>query len=124
AQAVLAEFLAAGHFERHVRRMRQLYAERQAALVRAVRRELSDRMEVNESDAGMHLIGWLRDEVDDRSVAQRAAARGLVTTPLSSLALTRPRRGGLLLGYTALDPRAIREGVRKLSAVLSEKEDP
>src|SRR5262249_42880956 len=76
-QAVLAEFLAAGHFERHVRRMRQLYADRQAALLRAARRELSDRLEVNESDAGMHLLGWLRDEADDQAVARRSAARGI-----------------------------------------------
>jgi GntR family transcriptional regulator/MocR family aminotransferase len=118
-QAVVAEFLASGQFHRHVRRMRRLYADRQAALVRVARRELSGLLEVEPCDAGMHLIGWLGDDGDDREVALRAAAQGLVTTPLSSLAIRPTRRGGLVLGYTALNTRAIRDGVRKLACVLS-----
>jgi GntR family transcriptional regulator / MocR family aminotransferase len=39
-QAVLAEFIVEGHFLRHLRRMRALYTERQAALVREAVREL------------------------------------------------------------------------------------
>jgi GntR family transcriptional regulator/MocR family aminotransferase len=118
-QDVLARFLSAGHFERHVRRMRQLYAERQAVLLRACRRELAGFLEVEGLDAGMHLLGRLAAGVDDRAVARRAAARGVVVTPLSSLCLVPPQRGGLLLGYTSVDARAIREGVRKLADMLS-----
>ena len=58
-QAVLADFLVGGHFARHVRRMRRLYAERQEVLVDAVRRHLGHRLQVTPSAAGMHLLGWL-----------------------------------------------------------------
>src|SRR5262249_24442085 len=57
-QGVLADFLTEGHFVRHVRRMRVLYAERQAALVRAAARDLGGLLDVRAAEAGMHLIGW------------------------------------------------------------------
>ena len=118
SQAVLAEFLSAGHFARHVRRMRHLYAERQEVFLRAAHRELRGLVEVRPCDGGMHLIGWLDQGMDDRVIARRVRAGGIVTTPLSSLA-TRPlKRGGLMLGYTALDSRSIRDGVRRLAAIL------
>jgi GntR family transcriptional regulator/MocR family aminotransferase len=41
SQALVAEFLAEGHFARHIRRIRTLYAERQAALLAAAHREWS-----------------------------------------------------------------------------------
>jgi GntR family transcriptional regulator/MocR family aminotransferase len=121
AQAVLAEFLTQGHFARHLRRMRHLYAERQEVLVRAAGRDLKGLLEVPSRDGGMHLIGWLDEGTDDRAVARRVEAGGIVTMPLSSLASKPLARGGLLLGYTAIDARAIREGVRRLSEILRKR---
>lgn len=118
SQAVLAEFLSAGHFGRHVRRMRHLYAERQEVFLRAAYRELRGLLDVHPCDGGMHLIGWLEPGMDDRVIARRARAGGIVTTPLSSLASRPLKRGGLMLGYTALDSRTIRDGIRRLAAIL------
>src|SRR5690606_41224674 len=41
AQGVLADFIAEGHYARHVRRVRAVYAERQAALLAAAEAELA-----------------------------------------------------------------------------------
>ena len=49
-----------GHFARHIRRMRQLYAERRAALAEALASTLPERLRVELQAGGMHLIGWLR----------------------------------------------------------------
>ncbi|MCB0197892.1 MAG: PLP-dependent aminotransferase family protein, partial [Anaerolineae bacterium] len=58
-QAVLTDFFSEGHFARHVRRMRTLYAERQALLVEQVRQHLAGRLDISPGDAGLHLIAWL-----------------------------------------------------------------
>lgn len=119
-QMALADFLREGHFARHVRRMRTLYAARRAALTAAVREELGDLLELAPQEAGMHVVGWLPPGIDDRAVAERASAAGIDVLPISAFALepSSPRRGGLLLGYGALDEAAIREGVRRLAAAL------
>ena len=117
-QAVVADFLAEGHFVRHLRRMRTLYAERQATLVRAVGRELGGRLEITPNPTGLHLLGRLWAGVDDVAVSRRAAGLGLEVPPLSAYCSARPDRGGLLLGFAAYEPRRIRDGVRKLAAAF------
>src|SRR5262249_18426828 len=60
-QVVLADFISEGHFTRHIRRMRSIYAERQAALIEALDREAGDLLEVNRADAGIHIRCSLRE---------------------------------------------------------------
>jgi GntR family transcriptional regulator/MocR family aminotransferase len=84
AQYVLAAFLAEGHFARHIRRMRALYAHRQQALVDAAQRELGGLLHVPSTDAGMHLVGWLPEGVDDEAVSRRDASQGY-RSPVISL---------------------------------------
>jgi GntR family transcriptional regulator/MocR family aminotransferase len=117
-QAVLAEFIAEGHFARHIRRMRVLYEERQRVLVEAAKRELGGLLDVRPLDGGMHLVGWLPAGADDVLVAERAAERGVHVVPLSRCAVGKSPRRGLLLGYAALTPPQIREGVRRLAVAL------
>lgn len=117
-QLVLADFIGEGHFERHLRRMRQLYRERQETLVRAAQRKLWGLLQVVPADAGMHLVGWLPEGVDDRAVAQAAAARNLRLVALSQSSVEPPERGALLLGYAALTLPQIREGIDRLGEVL------
>ncbi|HEX6468942.1 MAG TPA: PLP-dependent aminotransferase family protein [Streptosporangiaceae bacterium] len=118
-QAALADFIAAGHFARHIRRMRALYAERGATLVDAIRRELGGLVSVAPARAGLHLIGWLAGGTADEPAALRAAAHGVDTQPLSAHAIEPYGRPGLLLGYAATPAPDIVAGVRSLAAALN-----
>lgn len=117
-QALVALFLDDGHFTRHLRRMRNLYAERQATLVSAIRKELPESLQAGPAEAGMQLISWLPEKADDAKVSLRAAEAGVVATPVSAYAVEARLRPGLLLGYAAFNSRLIREGVRKLASIL------
>jgi GntR family transcriptional regulator / MocR family aminotransferase len=117
-QAVLADFINEGHFARHIRRMRALYAERQAILLDAAARDLAGLLELKPDAAGIHLVGQLPAGVDDATASRAAAAVGIDVQPLSSFRLKRGGRGGLLLGYAGYDERQLRNGVRKLADAL------
>jgi GntR family transcriptional regulator/MocR family aminotransferase len=119
-QAVLADFIAEGHFARHIRRMRALYAHRHATFIEAARKELGGLLDVEPQDAGMHLVGWLPQGVDDVAASRSAFAHGVEAPALSAYAMERPARGGLLLGFTATGTREIREGMRRLALALRE----
>jgi GntR family transcriptional regulator/MocR family aminotransferase len=118
-QMVLADFIAGGHFVRHIRRMRALYAARQAALVREAARSLGGRLRVEPSDAGMHLIGWLPEGADDAAVARAAAERGVEVLPLSSFYACKPGRPGVLLGYACVNERDLAWGIARLARALA-----
>src|ERR1043166_9239576 len=64
-QAVMADFIREGHFSRHIRRMRPIYANRRRLLVT----ELGDLGTITGDEAGMHLTLFLPDDVDDQAVA-------------------------------------------------------
>ena len=116
-QRALTDFMADGHFVRHIRRMRVLYAERRNLLLEAAR---SLPLEIVAPETGMHLIGWLPDSIDDQQVARQAAAHNVNVLPISSLAMTAKSRSGLVLGYAGVDKHEIQEGVARLSAALRE----
>jgi GntR family transcriptional regulator/MocR family aminotransferase len=116
-QAVMADFLAEGHFARHLRRMRLLYAERRAALVAALAKELPA-LEVMGDAAGMHLVAALPESARDRETALRAAKQGLWTMPLSACYLGPGARPGLVLGYGGVTEREIRDAVKRLARLV------
>lgn len=117
-QAVLAEFISEGHFARHLRRTRALYAERQTILVEEAHRHLSGRLDVAPAQAGMHLVGRLPTGEDDREASRRANGRGVEAPAVSLYGETADGRGGLLLGYAAVGEAGIRDGVRRLAEAL------
>ena len=114
-QAVLADFMIEGHFTRHLRRMRALYAERRRALLEAARKLP---LEIDAPEAGIHCVGWLPDGIDDLELASRAANYDLDLTPVSNFSLEALPRKGLLLGYGGFNERTIKEGVQRLGALL------
>src|SRR5690606_16763297 len=120
AQGVLADFIAEGHYARHVRRVRAVYAERQAALLAAAEAELAGLLTLTPDPAGLHLVGRLAPGVDAEAATAAAEAEGVRVYPVSRYALAAgvQDRSGLILGYAGFDARAIRAGVRKLRRVL------
>ena len=125
-QAALAAFIAEGHYDRHLRRVRVAYQERHAAMLARFEDRLGDAITVAPAAAGTHLIGWLDERRHGRRagrtgaqrIAAAAAAEGLVIFPLSRYALGPLERDGLVLGYGGLTPRRIAHGVDRLARVL------
>lgn len=117
-QAVVADFVAEGHFARHLRRMRTLYAERQQALVYAAHRDLAGLLDVPPDGAGMHLVGWLPAGASEADAAARAQRAGVAVDALALNSIVPLARGALLLGYTSIRPSAIRFAVTRLAEAL------
>jgi GntR family transcriptional regulator / MocR family aminotransferase len=118
-QETLTEFMHAGHFARHIRRMRALYKSRRTALVENLRSELGDLVEINGSEAGMHLTVTLPEGYRDVEIAARAAKERLWLWPLSTCYLGDRKRHGFLLGYANTAEEKMQEAVRRLRAVIA-----
>jgi GntR family transcriptional regulator/MocR family aminotransferase len=117
-QVILSRFIADGHYQRHIRRMRKLYDERQSFLVSECRKHLGGLIDVTELSAGMQIVGWLPKGVDDVETAARAAEHGVKTAAVSTYSSLGLERGGLILGHSGFDQREARAGVKKLKAAL------
>lgn len=117
-QAVVCDFITAGHFGRHLRRMREIYAERLSVLLECAKERLDGVLDISSVEAGLQTAGWLNPGVDGAAVVAAAATRDLELAPLSYYSRTSMPRDGLQLGFAAVDAREIRRGVRELAAVL------
>jgi GntR family transcriptional regulator / MocR family aminotransferase len=114
-QAILCDFITDGHFSRHIRRMREVYAERLSVLIEEAQKKLSDFVEISKIEAGLQTTGWLRDPMDAEFLAQLAAEQNVEVTPLSRYYRGHMKRQGLQLGFAAIDAREIRRGIRDLA---------
>jgi len=117
-QAVLADFIAEGHFARHVRRMRALYGRRVALFREIAAQELGGLLDVPPIEAGMRLLGWLPEGVSDLRVRDEAGRRGVDVEPLSVHRAEPCGRDGLLLGFAAYNGHAMRRGMQELAAAI------
>jgi GntR family transcriptional regulator/MocR family aminotransferase len=117
-QAVVADFIQDGHFGQHIRKMRRLYEERQAALLEGSRRELAGLLEIPPCDSGMHLFGWLPEGVSDLRVLESARTHGVYVRPLSWYRMRNQGRSGLILGFAATTPEQIKSGVKRLAPAI------
>lgn len=101
-QLALAEFINAGHYSAHIRRMRLLYSRRRVFLTELIQRHCGPHALSDFSDnAGLHLILNLPDEADDVAIARDANARNILVRPLSRYYLTTQRKKGLLMGFAS-----------------------
>ncbi len=119
-QMALADFIADGHFASHLRRMRELYAERRARFLAAATEASTGLYDVETPDSGMNVVAWLPDGVDDRAASRRAVAAGVHCYPLSDYAVRAPLRPGLLVGFTGIAPHQLAPGLQRLAVAVAE----
>ncbi|ATF20368.1 PLP-dependent aminotransferase family protein [Phaeobacter gallaeciensis] len=121
-QPVLARFMQSGDFAIHIRRMRRLYAKRQAAVLMAIKLHAADLLIVDPVPAGMHLVAMLapdlQSRMSDTEAVERAKSAGVTVQPLSSFFVGPPVSQGLVIGFAGFSEEHLEKGVRALAAAL------
>jgi GntR family transcriptional regulator/MocR family aminotransferase len=115
-QMVVADFMTEGHFARHLKRMRRLYAARRDALVSALRTIFGDRLALDVPPGGMHLIGRFPGHRNAIALAKRAQREGLA--PLSVCLHGHPSEFALLLSFTNVPAEQATREAQRLHRLL------
>ncbi len=118
AQAVLAEFIGEGHFDRHLRRMRQIYAEHLSTLTTAAEAEWGDRLKIQTTRSGLQTVGWLAKGFDDEKFCHAARGAGVALMPVSRWAVNWKKRNAVQIGFAAVELEELRRGVRAVAKLL------
>jgi GntR family transcriptional regulator/MocR family aminotransferase len=117
-QAALADFMNEGHFTRHLRRMRRIYAARRQSFAAACERELGAWLDLQHTDSGIQAVAFLKNGLNDRAVARRAQDQGLNVSPLSLQFQHGNPAQGLVMGFAASDEATTLRAIRKLRSLL------
>jgi GntR family transcriptional regulator / MocR family aminotransferase len=122
-QLAFADFLRRGEFDRHLRRMRPIYRSRRDALIEALAERLPQ-LHPTGIAAGLHLVAWLPDGVDEAEVVRVAAEHRVAIAGLAPYRVAPAARGGLIFGYSDLEESTIRRGVELLGDALDDLPGP
>lgn len=115
-QQVLARFIAEGHLLRHLRRMRELYPQRQRAMIDALVQASGGALLLRPSEQGMHLLHEAPRSRSDLPLSARALEAGVVLAPLSRYTIE-SRRRGWLFGFAGYDEAALRAAAQRVGRV-------
>ncbi|MEV0404416.1 PLP-dependent aminotransferase family protein [Actinoallomurus sp. NPDC050550] len=118
-QLTLAEFIASGHYDRHIRRMRQHYRARRDRLV-ATLRARAPHIDLTGVAAGLHAVLHLPPETE-RSAVQAAARQSIALDGLADFrhpAATMPVQDGLVVGYATPPDSGYGAAVEALCRIL------
>lgn len=119
-QEVLADFLIEGHYERHLRRLRERNAARRRALLEASAAHLGNRAVIAGIKAGMHAMLWLPTVPlrDLPTLVRRAERASVLVYANTNYYLGQPARSGVVLSFSSLSEAEIDEGIRILGKVI------
>jgi len=112
-QLALADFIARGELERHLRRMRLRYAHRHRTLREALARELP-RWRPHQFAGGLHVLVELPAGTDEAGLLAAAARDGVAIEGLSLHSYTGDCQPGLVLGHARMADPALDRGVTLL----------
>ncbi|AMB81653.1 GntR family transcriptional regulator [Pseudomonas fragi] len=121
-QAVMAEFMAAGHFQRHIRRMRRAALSRRNALLADWPQGVAGMGPVPSIAAGLHVtVPVISFEREQQLLAQAKAAEveinGLSGYWLQDSSVPVDKRAGLVLGFAAVPEADIKAALARLGKV-------
>lgn len=116
-QATLADFIAEGHFSRHIRRMTKIYERRRGILVSILSRGLTAGFAIGPAQTGLHVAIAGAAQFDDVRAAN-SMAKGERVLPISLLCIERTDCKGLLVGFSAGTDEALARSATALAASL------
>jgi GntR family transcriptional regulator/MocR family aminotransferase len=126
-QSVIAQLIQSGAYERHIRRVRRANENKRAVLIEAIHKFMPERVEVEGTASGLHIVVWLEDfqTEDEPNLIARAKAVGIgiwCITPLYSAGdkLRRKKCAGLVMGYAGLTPTEIKKGIARLAQAIQQ----
>ncbi|WP_095164966.1 PLP-dependent aminotransferase family protein [Pseudomonas sp. Irchel 3H3] len=121
-QAVMAEFMAAGHFQRHIRRMRRAALSRRNTLLSGWPADIPGVGELPAIAAGLHMTVPVESVARERELIELASSvdveiNGLSSYWLPTCATPIDQRAGLVLGFAAVPETSIKAALERLRPV-------
>ena len=118
-QLALADFIAAGNYERHINRLRTVYRKKQAALLSAIDQVFGGRITVSGGGAGIHLLLDVESSLSQEELIDRSASIGirLYSTRALYMESSRCPENQLLLGFPTVPEEDFLDIMKELCQV-------
>jgi GntR family transcriptional regulator / MocR family aminotransferase len=118
-QLALAAFIAQGHFERHLHKMKKLYREKRQTLITHLRQVFGETVTITGDSTGLYVVAEFTAQEFTPALLEELVAAEVRVSPVEAHAIVKGRhRNKIILGYGNLSLTAIATGVARLAQVL------
>jgi GntR family transcriptional regulator/MocR family aminotransferase len=117
-QATLARFITEGFFLSHVKRIRELYAQRRMFFIEQFQKWLGDYFDLEVTPAGLHFVAWLRRGEDFPLFMRAREQTGIWPRPLSFFCIKAQLEPAFVFGFAAWSQAQIEQGLAKLASTV------
>lgn len=118
AQCVLYRYLEDNDIDEHIETIRAVYARQKDAMVRAIREFFPSEVRYSDPDGGMFLWAVLPEGISARAVFDRAVEAEVAFVPGDPFYTNGRNANTMRLNFSCVDEETIREGIRRLGAIL------
>ena len=119
-QATLARFITEGFFLSHVKRIRELYAQRRVFFIEQFQKWLGDYFVLEVTPAGLHFIAWLRRREDFPLFMRAREQTGIWPRPLSFFCIKAQLDPAFVFGFAAWSQAQIEQSLAKLASAVKQ----
>ena len=119
-QATLARFITEGFFLSHVKRMRELYAERRVFFIEQFQKWLGQYFDLEVTPAGLHFVAWLRRKEDFPLFMRARQETGVWPRPLSFFCIKAQLDPAFVFGFAAWSQAQIEQGLARLASAVKQ----
>jgi GntR family transcriptional regulator/MocR family aminotransferase len=119
-QATLARFITEGFFLSHVKRIRELYAQRRVFFIERFQKWLGDYFDLEVTPAGLHFIAWLRRREDLPLLMRAREQTRAWPRPLSFFCIKAQLHPAFVFGFAAWSPAQIEEGLARIASAIKQ----
>jgi len=125
-QATLARFITEGFFLSHVKRIRELYAQRRRFFIKQFQKWLGDYFDLEITPAGLHFIAWLRRQEDFPLFMRARQETGVWPRPLSFFCIKAQLEPAFVFGFAAWSKAQTEQGLAKFATAVKQlrRRDP
>ncbi|WP_312472477.1 PLP-dependent aminotransferase family protein [Neobacillus sp.] len=118
-QKAIEYFIAEGAWEKHIRKMKNIYSKKFVILTEAIRKHMNDRVEIIGNKAGLHILLRVKTHNTEENLIENAKRAGIRVYPTTQYWLGNPSGEYplILLGFGGMDVSEFDEAIHLLSNV-------
>lgn len=113
-QKSLNRFITKGYLNKHIRNIIDVSLERKEVFTNHFLNTFQDAITIDPSNQGLHLIGRFNDKINDQLFSEYLLQSNIVTHPLSAYFRKNSINRGLVMGYSSVNNKVIKETIDKL----------
>lgn len=114
-QNVMSMFIEKDYLNRHIRNVVAVAQERKELFVEHFISNFGDEIVLDSSSTGLNILGKFKDpNINDKDVSEYLKQKGIITNPLSKYYISKPNDNGLVMGYSCVNNKLIKESISKM----------